>query len=575
MRSDWASWSLLVACGAAAVAAGSARADRVWGSALALPMDMTRVAVRSATAPADGAQWLVRDWWLVGVGPGGAGVASVDELRGSIDALIAGGAAFAAPVLIGAHGGLVIPTPVVLAGVDASANGWSLALDAGWAVDRPWTSFPDLVRLSAPQDMRNGLDVLAAAERLAAATGVRFAEANMLQQATADFVPSDPNFNQSWALRNTGQNGGLIGFDLNTTRAWDWTLGDPNITAIIIDDGVERLHPDLVVGPGIDVTGDNGDGGVVTECDWHATWCAGMFAARVNNARGSSGVAPRVTLGSARALIGGCGSRFTEADWTVFALDWVVSIGARVTSNSSSYPFQSQAVVAAYQSSRALGVVHFASAGNNSAGSVNFPGIIPGVNAVAAVNRFGLFSEFSNAGDGLSFVAPGESIFSTDPIGAQGFNSGDYATVGGTSMSSPAAAGVAALVLSLYPHLSAAQVESIMQRSARDLGPEGYDLTFGWGMPDARNALFTACPPDFNRDGFLNQEDLAGFLTAWLNEPAAVPGPGGYSTGPCTGSVAGFVADFDGDCIVNQEDLSGFITSYFDEVERPDGCTAG
>ena len=88
------------------------------------------------------------------------------------------------------------------------------------------------------------------------------------------------------------------------------------------------------------------------------------------------------------------------------------------------------------------------------------------------------------------------------------------------------------------------------------------------------------CFVDFNFDGFLNQEDLGGFLTAFLIEPDPLPGPSGTNRMPCPGEpmpydVQGYAADYNRDCSLNQEDLSGFLTEYFSETEVPAACVPG
>ena len=75
------------------------------------------------------------------------------------------------------------------------------------------------------------------------------------------------------------------------------------------------------------------------------------------------------------------------------------------------------------------------------------------------------------------------------------------------------------------------------------------------------------CPADFNQDGSFNQEDLGGFITAFLSEPAE-PGVIGFGYGqPCPNNPApyqnGYAADFNRDCDFNQEDLTGYITAFF------------
>jgi len=88
-----------------------------------------------------------------------------------------------------------------------------------------------------------------------------------------------------------------------------------------------------------------------------------------------------------------------------------------------------------------------------------------------------------------------------------------------------------------------------------------------------------ACLVDFNADGFLTQDDISGFLTAFLNEPTDA-GPSGTSAAPCPGEPApyntlGYAADYNRDCSFNQEDLSGFITEYLNQIETPNGCVPG
>lgn len=77
-----------------------------------------------------------------------------------------------------------------------------------------------------------------------------------------------------------------------------------------------------------------------------------------------------------------------------------------------------------------------------------------------------------------------------------------------------------------------------------------------------------ACPPDFDRDGVLSQEDLSGFLTAFFAEsPNFIAGPGGFAVA-CPDLAPpfdlGLQADFNGDCSVppDQEDLGGFLTAF-------------
>jgi hypothetical protein len=128
-----------------------------------------------------------------------------------------------------------------------------------------------------------------------------------------------------------------------------------------------------------------------------------------------------------------------------------------------------------------------------------YPARIGPVNAVGAIDWNGNRALFaggcdngtggSNWGVELTYVAPGEDVITCDRTGASGYNLGDYDCIDGTSFSSPYAAGVAALLISRDWTLAAADVEAILALSASDLGPVGYDTSFGFGAVDARAAL--------------------------------------------------------------------------------------
>jgi hypothetical protein len=181
----------------------------------------------------------------------------------------------------------------------------------------------------------------------------------------------------------------------------------------------------------------------------------------------------------------------------VDALTWAESVGARVTNNSNVYGIQSSAIASKYAATRDAGMVHFASAGNNGLPQLSYPASLSSVMAVAAIDRFGNRAPFSNYGSGIDYTAPGDDIIAADRTGADGYAAGDYAVVEGTSFSSPYAAGVAALLLSIYPGLDAADVETILILTSTDLGSPGKDAQFGWGLVNAYNTvLFDACEVD-------------------------------------------------------------------------------
>ncbi len=86
---------------------------------------------------------------------------------------------------------------------------------------------------------------------------------------------------------------------------------------------------------------------------------------------------------------------------------------------------------------------------------------------------------------GIDLAAPGSSILTTN-------TGGSYASWSGTSFASPVAAGVAALVLSERPSLSASSLVSLLEKNSDDLAAPGFDTSFGYGRVNAYKAVAAA-----------------------------------------------------------------------------------
>lgn len=375
-------------------------------------------------------------------------------------------------------------------------------------------------------DSRDGFQVLAKANQVALRPEVAYAEPDMIFTATTDLIPNDQNFGTQWAIRNTGQSGGTVDMDMDGDEAWDITIGASSVISVVLDDGIQLNHPDLInnMAPSADFTGSGtgGDHISTNACEGHGTNVAGTIAATINNFVGISGIAPGTRVASAKFAVLNVPCDGTAASCTsclVAAINYTTTIGARVL-NISYSTGSSGSVEAAFLNTRNAGVVHFASTGNGGTGSIAYPASSPSVNGVGAITRTGARASFSQFGPGTDFVAPGNSVLSTNR------NNG-YATVSGTSFSSPYAAGNAALVLSRNNTLSATDVELVMRNSTMDLGAAGYDQEFGFGLVNALNEVLNTPPPSppgpFNltapANGALNQARFASF--SWTSALAA------------------------------------------------------
>lgn len=467
--------------------------------AAATPAATTGIASAGIAADAVAA-WPITGWSLAETPAASRSAAGIRALAAALAADDA--IAFVSPVFVDDEGGPLIVTGEILVAfvpdVTREAASEVLAeVAAGAVIETDWAGMPGVYRLRHPSD--SGFDVLATAQTLAAQPEVRFAEPDMIFTGSGGLSANDPGYANCWGIHNIGQFGGTLDIDMDGAEAWDVTAGDESIRVVIIDCGVQQDHPDLNQITGADVTHQGpGDGGPVAECDHHGTIVAGCVSASMNNALGTTGIAPSSKVASVRTFItlDDCSGVWTsQTSWTVDALTWAESIGARVTANSNIYGFSSNFIAEKYMLTRAAGMVHFACAGNDLTTQITYPGSLSSVSAVAGIDNQGQLALLATTGEGLALAAPGQGIYTTDRTGADGYSADDYCFGTGCSLATPYAAGVAALVLAVDPTLAAAEVELIVLQTAMDLGAPGYDTTFGWGLVNAKSAVGVAgCP---------------------------------------------------------------------------------
>ena len=218
----------------------------------------------------------------------------------------------------------------------------------------------------------------------------------------------------------------------------------------------------------------NGNVKPVKKSESHGTHVAGIVAAKRNNGKGANGVANNVEIMSIRAVPNG-----DEYDKDIAkAIRYAVDNGALIINGSfgKSYSPHSDWVREAikYAADKDVLIVH--AAGNDSNDidiEPNFPADnIDGfeiaenyisVGALAPICGSGMVAGFSNYGDiNVDVFAPGAQVYSTTP-------ENEYDTKGGTSMAAPAIAGLAALLRSQYPKLTAVQVKKVILNSGLKL----------------------------------------------------------------------------------------------------------
>ncbi|MFQ5963117.1 MAG: S8 family peptidase, partial [Candidatus Scalinduaceae bacterium] len=354
--------------------------------------------------------------------------------------------------------------------------------------------------------IRDGRDVISVCNDLNNDPRIEYAEPNYIQKV--DAVPNDPMYDQLWGMNNTGQTGGTPDADIDAPEAWDINKGGSNIVVGVIDTGVDYNHEDLAANMwvnsgeipenGIDDDGNeyiddihgidafNNDGDPFDD-NGHGTHVSGTIGAVGNNGIGVVGVNWNVKI-MALKFLGAGGSGSTAG--AIECLDYVTmmknnfGVNIKLTNNSWGGGGFSQALKDAIEAS---GILFAAAAGNDAVDNdiiPHYPANYDSSNilAVASTDHNDGLSSFSNFGlQSVDIGAPGSSILSTKP-------GNTYAVHSGTSMATPHASGVAALLVAANPALSFSELKSKIM-SSTDPIPALSGKTVTGGRLNAQSAL--------------------------------------------------------------------------------------
>jgi serine protease len=351
------------------------------------------------------------------------------------------------------------------------------------------------------------------AQALRGVAGVEFADAD--QVLTADFVPNDPLYSSApqWHYYDPAAG---INLEKALEKAQGW-----NTVVAVLDTGF-RPHADLAAnliegydfivdtdvsndGDGRDAdASDPGDwykllGIFPIDSSWHGTHVAGTIAAVTNNGIGVAGVAPRAKVMPVRVLGQGGGYTSDISDAIVWASGGTVpgvpktKTPAQVINMSlGGTGACSEIMQRAITSAGDRGTLTVTSAGNDGFDAIKKnPANCKNAFPVAALGREGGKASYSNFGAIVKLAAPGgdkdEYVWSTLNTGKKQPGEDAYAGYQGTSMASPHAAAVAALVFSKNPALKPKQVAKILVRSTRPFADTCDQC--GSGALDANRAL--------------------------------------------------------------------------------------
>lgn len=356
------------------------------------------------------------------------------------------------------------------------------------------------------------------------------------------------NVEGQWYLENRDPDTGAAwGVDLNLRPAWALSRG-AGVTVGVADTGVQMGHPDLAANLqdaphfNFDTGQSSGQAVLGGGRGAHGTSAAGLVAGVGHNALGMSGVAPEARVAS-WVIYTPRGQTITDeqlGDVFRYAADTVPiqnhSWGPTGTTQRGPSVLEEAGIEEAWRFGRSgKGTVLVRAAGNERArgaqagddGFANDPRVI----TVGAVRHNGHFSSFSEPGACVLVAAPaGDAdeggLFTTDLQGTDGANFisffppfehlSDYrwGALGftGTSAAAPLVSGVAALMLSANPSMSARDVQQALLLSAWHPDPRHPDIqTNAAGLRVSHDLGF----------GLVDAAEAVRWALRWSNRPAA------------------------------------------------------
>ncbi len=289
---------------------------------------------------------------------------------------------------------------------------------------------------------------------------------------------------------------------IQVPRVWEEGATGEGIRLAVVDTGIDQEHPD-VAGRIMSTCDFTGEG--IQDLNGHGTHCASIAAGTGAGSGGKyRGVAPDASLYIAKALDGAGNGRMSNV---MAGIEWAVDEGVQVISLSlgGSGPCDgTDALSEMCDAAVAEGVVVCAAAGNEGPEpyTVGSPGCAREVITIGAASDLDRIATFSSRGptrDGRlkpDVVLPGVEIVAAR---AQGTRMGTpiddhYTTASGTSMATPHAAGVCALLLQAEPDLTPEEIKERLVRTAIAVGADAYAQ--GYGRVDAWRALRNELSPE-------------------------------------------------------------------------------
>jgi hypothetical protein len=284
--------------------------------------------------------------------------------------------------------------------------------------------------------------------------------------------PNDPAWSSEWGVRLT-----------RASDLWNLTTGNPSIVIAVVDTGLDPIPAEMTqVVPGWDIVDNDASTG---DDNGHGTWVSTVIGALGNNGTGIAGYCWHCSVMPVRVAVGREGGAL--ASNIASGIRWAVDHGARIVNVSLASNAFDYGELGAVEYAQDHGVLVVGAAGNGGDTKPLYPGGYPGVLAVAGTDENDQLDDWSTRGSWVPLAAPGcEEVLDANVGPAYGC---------GSSFGPPAVSGIAGLLMSLDPSLTANQVATALEATAHPVSGIGGGRVDAWAAANYLGLVPASPPP--------------------------------------------------------------------------------
>lgn len=285
------------------------------------------------------------------------------------------------------------------------------------------------------------------------------------------FPPNDPyyRYDSTYSQWNLD----MIGVG----AAWNSGYYGQGVRVGVIDSGLAAAHEDMDYShilPGVNTVVDEEDPSYTDTTDTygHGSFVSGTIAAQINNSVGVAGITDQVELLPIKAFHG----KTTSLSYVLKGIYQAIDQGCDVINMSFSLDNPASSLKYAIDEAVSKGILVVAAVGNDGNTAASYPAAFEGVVGVGSVNADYQLSAFSQRNESVYVVAPGAKVLSI------GYGTNNYVFGSGTSYATPCVAAFAVMAKQFCKEIGYESFAALLRMTALDLGDEGYDTSYGYGL---------------------------------------------------------------------------------------------